>query len=745
MVLSLPSSRKNTSIVILLVIPTLIVGTIPVTAHAQSALIDVSAVSFEETVIIEINNTSGHNISAFRIWLEGDDASFASFKTEYGWIGQKNQQGVIAFTPSGGGDVGTSKSIKFGIKADVQSPVISWKILDIRNAELGLDRVIPVPLSVVDPPVVDPPVVDVVTPPPPPIETPIDEDIPNISDKSVFRIIPERPNVGSTIRVTGQGFGSTIDLGFYINSQEIGKFQTDENGYFMTTMKIPNEQEEGRVDFAIRDNEEGELTKSLRLEIVKDRIVEPADIQLTIYGVPDIAHRGGMLEVHGTGTPSSAIAVEVVDPDHKVVNSRTAEINSRGEWSLDPPILINFDAPFGEYHIAITDGEQIIQEYWNVQTDKKIIITPSSIQYREGQTMNVILIASTDKPLVISIENPQGSEILSDTITTNGTGDASFTYEFQSTDEDGTYTIIATQEKDIEFMFVGLGQPPVVPIKFEPDKFHYQVGETVMITLRGDASSTVKLLVLSPNGLVVGNEETITLKSDGRGTHSISTKQFSTGVYTAVISKDGKDESHEFAVDLQKDTDVLQINTAKIRYEPGELIQILGNTGSNSKDGTTGTANVLLTLTMLDPDGNTIRSVESYSDKDRNIADGTFRVPSDAKMGVWKIKATSTTKFAETEFTVQIEAEGMTITISKSDSPQTEDLINIDIKNIKKPITFTITSSDGTVIEEPQTRPVINERVYIPYITRDLLIGETYTITVTDTADTTVTAQYIHE
>ena len=60
-----------------------------------------------------------------------------------------------------------------------------------------------------------------------------------MSDESIFRIIPEKPNVGSSIRVTGDKFGASQEFDFYVDTKKIGSFLTDKDGHFMTTMKIP--------------------------------------------------------------------------------------------------------------------------------------------------------------------------------------------------------------------------------------------------------------------------------------------------------------------------------------------------------------------------------------------------------------------------------------------------------------------------------------------------------------------------
>ena len=121
-----------------------------------------------------------------------------------------------------------------------------------------------------------------------------------MSTESIFRIIPEKPNMGSTIRVTGDNFGATQEFDFYIDTKKIGTFETDENGHFMTTMKIPNDQKSDRVDFKVKDKEGEEKKQSLRIGEIDNQIPESQNIPLTIKGLPEIIHRGDFLEISGT-------------------------------------------------------------------------------------------------------------------------------------------------------------------------------------------------------------------------------------------------------------------------------------------------------------------------------------------------------------------------------------------------------------------------------------------------------------
>jgi len=92
--------------------------------------IDITNIGLEETTIIKLKNNSNEDINSLRIWLQ-EDFNFESFKTESGWIGEKNQAGVIIFTSSD--TIKAGESVKFGIKTDKVNPVINWKAVNEKD------------------------------------------------------------------------------------------------------------------------------------------------------------------------------------------------------------------------------------------------------------------------------------------------------------------------------------------------------------------------------------------------------------------------------------------------------------------------------------------------------------------------------------------------------------------------------------------------------------------------------------
>ena len=308
---------------------------IVIPSYAQE--IDVSSIALEETTILELKNEQDQDINTFRIWV-GSDYSFKSFKTEKGWVGEKTPQGVIVFTSSE--PIKKGESVKFGVKTDKVSSGINWKALDSKDKQIDTGKALPKELSKV-------------------VKNPDNVQVEENSGgrrsaEARGRRGPEKPNVGSSIRVTGDKFGASQEFDFYINTKKIGSFVTDKDGHFMTSMKIPEDQKADRADFIIKDKEGEEKKISIRIGEIENRIPEE-NIKLTIQGIPNIVHRGDLLEIFGTGTPGKGVSLTINSPDGEVIRTRTAEIDSKGNWEIEP-LIVPLDRPLGKYTVVLIDG-----------------------------------------------------------------------------------------------------------------------------------------------------------------------------------------------------------------------------------------------------------------------------------------------------------------------------------------------------------------------------------------------------
>ena len=556
----------------------------------------------------------------------------------------------------------------------------------------------------------------------------------SISSESTFRIVPEKPNIGSTIRVTGEKFGASQTFDVYIDSKKIGSFDTNKDGYFMTTVKIPENQNADRVDFKIISKKGEEKKISLRIGEGENRIVESKNIPLTVQGIPKFIHRGDFLEMFGTGNPNSAVKIEITGPEGDLTRTITAETNSKGDWKLEP-LLVPLDRPFGEYTGVLSDGRNTKTIKWMLESSKKIVITPITLKFDQGQTIKFNGTALPNISIELTLEDPLGKEIVSDIIQIDGSGIVNFEFPTTQNTMEGTYTLTAKQENYKEFIYVGIGQLPTIPVNLEFDKLNYKAGETAVITLSGKASEIISLLIIDPSDKPKGDSISIQLQPDGRATHTIDLKEYSSGVYTAVISKGSTQSSEIFTVGLQTGSGEIDINTTKIDYQPGDPILILGETSPNN----------LLTVSMINPDKKEIKTRDTFSDKNGKISEDSFRIPSDAKPGTWTIKAKSGSNFDNVEINVlAVIQEGMVVVVDDGQViPGFGKTINIHVYGASQTVQIEIVAQDGDIIEELSFPTSKSGEINQPWIVPKDTEPGVYTIKVSDALNSAETTYKI--
>lgn len=634
--------------------------------------VNVESISFEKSTIMEFTNEGNEEVKSLRIWLSSD-YNFESFKSENRWTGEKTPQGVIIFTSS---DVlKTNDSVKIGVTTDKAQPGINWKALDKNGRQIAIGKSISEDLA------------EKVS-----LSSNTDTSKGILEDSS-FRIIPDKPNVGGDIRVTGDNFEPSTNFEFSINAKKLGSFYTDDKGHFITTFQIPDNQESERVDFLVTDKIGNEKKISLILGDKGTQIPDSESVQLTIKGIPEIMHRGDFLEISGTATPGSAVTASIKDPEGKVINTRTAEVNAKGVWKLDEPIIVPLDTPFGRYSAEITDGRQSIDQTWAVESSKVIVIAPTDIRFEPGETMRFNGTVLPNQSLELVLEDPLGIEIVSDIFEVGKSGVVNFEYKTTANiDKEGTWTLIATQGKYKEFIYVGLGELPSIPINVEFDKLNYKSSDQAIITLTGKPSEVVNLLIIDPSDKPKGEAIPITLKPDGTNNHILDLKGFSSGVYSAVVSKGSAKSTETFTVGLQTGSGEIRIATTKTSYEPGESVLVLGETKPN----------VLLTLILIDPNGNEVKEVLTYSDKQGKITENAFRIPSEAKSGIWKLNAKSGSNFDLIEFEVTtLEIDGLVISVKDDQQiPGVGKTVEITVLGAEQLVKIDIVSDEGEIIEK---------------------------------------------
>ena len=699
------SSMRGISISILVLFSISLI-LIPSEGYAEE--IDVVSNGLDETAIITVANNSDKEINTFRVWL-GGEFNFESFKTEKGWTGEKNEQGVIIFTSSE--TIKPNELVKFGIKADKINPVINWKALDQENKIIDTGVIKLNKLSEVN------------QNPDIKLNQNYKNEGTSIFTESTFRVIPDKPNAGSTIRVTGDQFAASQKFEFYIDTEKIGDFITDENGHFITTMKIPNVEKESRIDFKIIGHDQTEKKISLRLGENENRLSETKNIKLEVKGISNIVYPGDILNLEGTGIPGKVIIVEIANPEKDIINTRTVKIDNVGNWKMLESINIPFDAVLGKYSITVSDGTNHILKNWNVETNKTIIINPEKVKFDAGELIKFTGTALPNIPLELVLEDSRGNEMTSDILEIDGSGKVEFEYQTtENDDKEGTWTLIATQKNTKEFIYVGYDEIPTIPVNLEFDKSTYQNTDTAVISLVGKPSDKITLIIITPSGSTQGADEIIQLREDGRGEYNLDLSGYTSGIYTAVAKISGSQSSEIFSVGLQVGSGPIDAKTTQTEYQQGERILLLGSTKPNT----------LMTATLVDPNGMKVKTVEMPSNNIGTFTEERLRIPSNGEPGLWTINVASGTNLDTVELNVfSTILEGMTV--KTAEEIKQGELLKISIiASHKTSVIIEITDMDGGVISDlgcTTTKEFVCETFWsVPKNT----IPGTYTIKVND-------------
>ena len=626
---------------------------IPLEAYADE--VNVVSIGLDETVIVTAINNSENEIKTFRVWL-GEEFNFKSFKTEKGWIGEKNQQGVIIFTSSE--TVKPNELVKFGLKTDKINPIINWKALDQENKIIDTGIVKLSKLSKVNQN----------------LNIELNENYNNngisIFSESTFRVIPDKPNPGSTIRITGDQFAASQKFDFYMDAEKIGNFITNSKGHFITTMQIPNIEKENSVDFKIIGYDQIEKKLSVKLGENENRIIVDKNIRLEIKGMSDTAYQGDVLEINGIGIPGKSITIEIINPEKITISSRITLIDEIGNWKLLEPINIPLNAVFGEYSVTVSDGRTQVLKKLNIETNKVIIINPEKIKFDEGELIKFSGTVMPNIPLELILEDGLGNEMASDIIEVLDSGIVEFEYQTtENEDVEGTWTLIATQNKDKEFIYVGYNVSPVIPVGIKLDKTNYKSTETAVISLAGEPSEKISLIIITPSGSVLGKDVVIELKLNGRENYNLDLSGYVSGMYTAVIKKGGSENSENFSVGLVAGSGEIKSEITQTEYKQGEQILLLGSTAN---------ANSLMIVTLIDPNGKEIKSLEIASNSKGIFSEKRLKIPSTGEIGLWQINIKSGSNLHKIEFSVfPIIVKGMTV--KATEEVKVGNLLEIDI------------------------------------------------------------------
>ena len=664
---------------------------------------------FEDSTILELKNNRGNtaSIDTVRIWLSGEN-EFKSFKTENGWTGKNTPQGVIMFTSQT--EIGPGQSVKFGIKTIENNPVINWKALDIKGEIISSasTTVTKSEISENKPELNEPKIV-------------------TIKENSNFRFIPEKPASDSYFRVVGEDFVPNQSLDFYIANELKESVKVDTDGKILFTSKLPAILDDERTEFVLRDSGGNEKTLSIRIPQLENR--EIADvIKLSLGNTPQEAKRGDVVALEGMATPNTTLTITTKDTNGEILAIDTIQVGFDGKWNFDN--LFAPDLELGVISIEIDDGKSKALRNIEIISAKLINLASTETSVEVGNTVTFEGIAIPNKEMSIIVEDSIGTEIFSRSVSVGETGIVEFNVEIPRGAVEGTYVLSAFQENESGIAIFGVGQEPESILIVRPLKMNFVAGETASIEIQGNANAQVAIILIDSADREKLSD-TLNLGPDGKEFYKIESGDLPAGAYTLSAKRGESTGSAVFTIGLSAGSGAISIQTTRDEYKEGEQMLILGSTGA---------INVLLDITITDPNGNVIKKIETFSDRFGVFKVDNFRIPFDSTLGIWKVNAKSGGNFNETEFSVSGDNKELAVITEKTDY-STNEIMNISGSGARSSATITIKilDSEGIKIDELNiTAKSDGNYLTMWRIPADLEIGE-YEITVDDGASNSST------
>jgi hypothetical protein len=599
-------------------------------AYGENEII-ANSYGLENSTILELKNSRGNSveIDTIRIWLSGDN-SFQSFKTEKGWIGKNTPQGVIILSSQD--LLKPGEIVKFGIKTLVEKPIINWKALDangniIKTAQTSTDTEITDVQEINQPKSVA------------------------IKDDSTFRLIPNKLSPGSEFRVIGNNFVPDKSLNFYINEKISKSFSTDSNGNFLITDQVPEGTTVDRTKFSLSDSVGAETEISIRLIDQQKRTIGKS-LQLVFDETPSTAKRGQIITLQGLATPETTLTITSSQNTLGTISTETITAGFDGKWSFEN--LFSPELELETITIKVTDGKDTVERNIDIISSKLIRINSEETRYDPGDTIIFTGNAIANSDLLYYLEDPKGTEIISDLIKVDSSGIVTFEIQTELTQMKGTYVLHANQGKETGISVVGLGEEPVEVIVVNSIKLNYNTNEDINLQIEGQPNATVAIIILD-DASKEKISDTINLGADGFHTFEVESKELSVGTYVVEVRHGKARGDAVFSIGLTQGSGVINMQTTKDEYSAGESILLMGNTGANS----------LLTLTLYNPEGGVVKQLEVFSSKNGSFQSDKFRIPNDPTIGTWSIKAKSGGNTAEHNFTVTKTLEGIAVLVDK--------------------------------------------------------------------------------
>ena len=589
--------------------------------------ISVSAKGFENTIIMEFENGEQNTvkIKTINIWLAKGN-SFQVVKQELGWNSKPYGDGQ-GLTFSTSEVLNPGESMKFGVVTAKKVNAINWKVIDENQNQIGPEKTKIVEISQT-PIIVESTYVEV-------------DNVQQTGDilYGTKKFIPDNLRTGSNMRLVGNGFSSEQTLQFYLNDEFLKSTESDAQGNFITTIKIPDSIGTGISKFKIVDELGSSQISSVKINEQQNRLIKEGQViqEFKINNMPESVTLDNTLSISGVGHPSKPVLITIKNED-VIETIQVVNIGVNGEWNFQKPITA--DDELGDRTIIIRNDFNETSRNVSIVTGQLFTISVFTATTDLGDVFVLTGTALPNEDLSLLIKNPDDDTIRFDVLKIDESGEIK--YEFPNSEyEEGTYVLKATQNNVTQVSLFTLGTTSYDRVVVYLEKMNFKANSQSVLTILGPPSTDLTLNIFDPSDNRKFTES-IKTNSIGTKTFEFDLTGYSSGVYKAVVSNPTYQDTAKFSVGLSAGSGAINFSSTQTDYSPGESILIIGNTGANS----------LLNIFLIDPSGEIIYKGEIFTDKEGGFTTEMLGIPSNAESGIWQIQAQSGLDHKEMEITV---------------------------------------------------------------------------------------------
>lgn len=355
----------------------------------------------------------------------------------------------------------------------------------------------------------------------------------------------------------------------------------------------------------------------------------------------------------------------------------------------------------------------------SVETPTKMISIHRTSGYGVGDIIKFEGSGYRNQDLEVTLNDPNENEVFVEVFSIDSSGKIYFEIPTDESFIDGTYFLIAEQLSDSEITPVTIGIPSEeIQLIFE--HFNHEINSAVTVEIYATPSSNVELSILDSSertkfqGIV---ESGLT----GYAEYIIDLQDYSTGVYSLVLTHGTEEVSEDFGVGLEIAKKPIALTLVKDSFVPDDVVLVFGTSSQNS----------FIELDLIAPNDDLIHEIESYTDTSGKLS-SKFTIPKIALSGEWKIKATSGTITSEIIFDVTDSSTPLTLELDKNEPYTVGDILTLEGHGIDSESQISIKIMSDELIEELITYPTSDGDFSMVWKIPEDLDSGTYDIIVDD-------------